>query len=132
MKDTAAPQLNFTIATDERVRALVSGPPAYMRRLRAIEDLEERIVAAMVDVWKRAEDRGEDAEAACRARLPKKLVARRDELVAKHNRYYPVEANLGMHPRTGALVARDGQPWQPMEARSTDELLALARARATS
>jgi hypothetical protein len=128
-KDTASPQRNFTIAVDERVRALVSGPPAYMRRLRAIEDLDERIVAALVEAWARAEERGDAAEAAMRAAVPRKLVARRDELVAKHNRFYPIEANLALHPRTGVLVDKKGSPWHPMEPRTIEELVALARAR---
>jgi hypothetical protein len=41
---TAAPQRNFDLPTDERIRAIVAGAPAFARRLRAIEDLEAAMV----------------------------------------------------------------------------------------
>lgn len=109
--DTAAPQRNFTITTEERVRAVVGGPPAFIRRLRAIEDLEEAIVRSLV----------EHPEAP-----PVRELERLNDLVARHNRWYPVEANLAMHPRTGAIIDRTGQPWEPMPARTMEALLACA------
>jgi hypothetical protein len=54
-------------------------------------------------------------------------LARLDDLIARHNRWYPIEANLPMHPRTGELVDRTGAPWRPMPPRTLDELLARAR-----
>ncbi len=47
--ETAAPAHNFTIATEERVRAIANGPPAYVRRKRAIEDLEEGLLRVLVE-----------------------------------------------------------------------------------
>ncbi len=113
-EQTAAPQRNFTLPTEERVRALVGGPPAFVRRLRAIEDLEERIVQALID----------DAGAAVTRDLE-----RLDELVRRHNRYYPVEAELAMHPRTGEMLDRTGKPWRPMQPRTLRELVAIAEQR---
>ena len=49
-----------------------------------------------------------------------------NELIAKHNRYYPIEANLPMELRTGRLIER-GVPWRPMPAVTAADLLARAR-----
>jgi hypothetical protein len=118
--ETLSPQRNFTLTTEDRVRAIAAGPPAFIRRLRAIEDLEEGIVRVLVECCE---------EARMRAEAPVRALERLNDLVGRHNRYYPVEANLAMHPRTGALIDRTGQPWQPMTLRTLDELVARAMAR---
>lgn len=105
---TATPERNFTLATEERVRALVAGPPAYVRRLRIIEDLEAAIVRLLAS-GKHERQAGW-------------LLERLNDLVSRHNRYYPVEANLAIDPRSGELVDRDGKRWKPMQARSLEEL----------
>jgi hypothetical protein len=127
--ETAAPQRNFSLGTDERVRALVGGPPAFARRLRLIEDLEEGIVRAIAELCAKV-GAGVDLEAHARAAAPVKAIERLNDLVRRHNRYYPVEANLAMHPRTGEIVDRTGRPWRPMPPRTIDELVARAVGRA--
>jgi hypothetical protein len=114
LPDTAAPARNFSLSIEDRIRAFAQGPLAYMRRLRTIEDLRERLVrrfaAAGDDAWT------VDEMAADLARL--------NELIERHNRYYPIEANLPVDPRTGRLLER-GVPWRPL-ARVTFEDLAAA------
>lgn len=113
-RDSAAPARNFTLTTEERVRAVVAGPPAYVRRLRTMEDLEEAILRLLAS--------GQESQA-------RWLLERLNELVSRHNRYYPVEADLAMDPRTGHLLERGGgKPWKPMPARSMDELKRRATA----
>jgi hypothetical protein len=124
--ETAAPQRNFTLGTEERVRAVVGGPPAFARRLRAIEDLEESIVRAIVELCETSRGATADLEARVRAGVPGGAIERLDDLVRRHNRYYPLEANLGMHPRTGEMLDRTGRPWRPMSARTLDELVVRA------
>ena len=121
-EETLAPARNFTVTTEQRVRAL-AGPPAYMRRRRDIEDLERDTLEALRSAHAAAE------ESAIRARALRKaevLVTRINDLIARHNRYYPSEANLPLHPRTGALLER-GVPWAPIPRVSLDELAARAR-----
>lgn len=108
MGSTAAPDRNFSLATEERVRALVAGPPAYVRRLRIIEDLEAAVVRLLAS--------GKHERQAAW------LLERLNDLVSRHNRYYPVEANLAIDPRTGELLDRDGKHWKPMVARSLEAL----------
>jgi hypothetical protein len=105
---TAAPDRNFSIPTEERVRAVVAGLPAFVRRLRIIEDLEAAIVRLL------ASGKHE--------RQAKWLLERLNDLVSRHNRYYPVEAKLAIDPRTGELLDRDGKHWKPMPARSLEDL----------
>ena len=115
------PPRNFTIALEDRVRAL-AGPPAYMRRKRAIEDLEEKLVNNTLALL-RAGRAPDEIEARTRRDL-----ARRNDLVDRHNRYYPAEANLPIHPRTGRLLER-GAPWKPLEGWTVETLVERAKER---
>jgi hypothetical protein len=115
--------LNFTLTTAERVRAIVAGPPAWSVRLRRIERLEEEIVAALVAEAHRT---GAPPSAIPLALAPK--MATLDRLVAAHNAYYPIEANLPSDPRTRDVM-EGGQPWQPMDVPRAEVLLAAARER---
>jgi hypothetical protein len=103
-----------------------------MRRLRAIEDLEESLVSSLVDLCLEAWAAGEEERAYVGPRAARQLtpaLERLAELVDKHNRYYPIEANLGVSPRTGELVGKDGEPWRPLAAPSLDDLISRALAR---
>ena len=111
---SAAPDRNFTLDIEERVRAVVTGPPAYVRRLRIIEDLEAAIVRLLASGQHERQARW--------------LLDRLNDLVSRHNRYYPVEANLAIDPRTGELVDRDGGRWSPMPARALEDLRRRAEA----
>jgi hypothetical protein len=120
---SAVPARNFTLTTAERVRATVAGPPAWSLRLRRIERLEEEMVRALA------------ALAAETGALPRDLppaVARwlvaANALIAAHNAYYPIEANLPSNPRTREVM-EGGRPWQPRELLTAEALLATARER---
>jgi hypothetical protein len=118
--ETLAPLRNFTLTNAERVRAL-GGPAAYMRRRRSIEDLAAAMVADIRAARARLaaqmlESRGErDDDAIDEALLadPPRTFVRLVELIEAHNRYYPIEANLPIDPRTGELVEH-GRPYRPM------------------
>jgi hypothetical protein len=56
-------------------------------------------------------------------------VALLNDLIAKHNRYYPIEANLAIDVKTRRLIER-GAPWRPLPALTIADL--AARAAATS
>jgi hypothetical protein len=99
---------NFTLTLAERVRAQ-GGVPAHIARKKRIEDL---IDAAL------AELRALPPET-MRARARALDLRRVNELIVKHNRYYPIEANLPIDPATGG-----SQAWQPLAAVTADWLLA--------
>src|SRR5579871_5084676 len=68
--ETAAPARNFTLSAEQQVRAAAAGPPAYIRRKRAIEDLRESILRALIEHCADATSRGADAAAYAGARAP--------------------------------------------------------------
>jgi hypothetical protein len=103
--ETVAPPRNFTLSIEDRLRAYAQGAPGYIRRRKRIEDLEQRLRAKVAA----AED-------------PRTLLATEDfaadlellnDLIGRHNSYYPIEANLPVDVRTGVLLER-GTPWRPL------------------
>ncbi len=93
------PPRNFRITTEERVRALAIGAPAYAMRKKRIEDAEGAWHRTLVGLATTLRDEGRpelEVAAALRARAGRFDFARVNDLVVKHNRYYPMEANLPM------------------------------------
>jgi hypothetical protein len=132
--ESAAPQRNFPLSMEERVRG-AAGPPAWSVRRRRIEDLEERLVTGLFAVWA-------DAVAAHPgdrwAAVDELTVAARaldlaplNTLIDRHNRYYPCESNLPMDPRTGAYLER-GRPWRPTPPMTLEALVELVLSRASA
>ncbi|HXU62917.1 MAG TPA: hypothetical protein VN962_14515 [Polyangia bacterium] len=115
--ETVAPPRNFTLTVDDRVRAYTQGVPGYIRRRRRIEELEARLVATLRAAEDRAQALGSKAVAADLATL--------NDLIGRHNRYYPIEANLPIEVRTGRLLDR-GVPWRPLPPVTAEDLLARA------
>jgi hypothetical protein len=126
----AAPIRNFTLSTDERIRALTIGVPAWAARKRRIEDDEAKYVAELVELHDRLTARrcpDGDLEIALVTAATAIDLAKLNDLVRAHNRYYPIEANLPMDRRTGSYLAY-GRAWRPEAPYSPERLVALARA----
>jgi hypothetical protein len=121
---SADPPRNFTLSVDERIRALTIGAPAYAIRKRKIEDLESRWVATLLELREQLEAKGTpeaDVAHALRAKAATFDYRRVNELVLQHNRWYPIEANLRIDPKThGYLVY--GRPWLPEPAFSAERI----------
>ena len=112
---------NFRPGVDVYVAAL-GGPLPYMRRLRQIEleteEHERRLAAAWLEL---AESCTGDAE---RFAVEWSRVAARqrfdavNELIRRHNLYYPAEARLPMDVRSGDFVLVGGRPYrrEPLDA----------------
>ncbi|HVW88537.1 MAG TPA: hypothetical protein VHC01_03650 [Gaiellaceae bacterium] len=98
----------------DRYVASLGGPLPYMQRLRQIDDEIEahtaRLEAAYVEhggdpaAWRRLAERWRFDEV--------------NDLIARHNRYYPIEARLAMDPRTRDYVKVGGRPYtrEPLDA----------------
>ena len=116
---TAAPARNFTLSVEQRIAAMMTGPPPYALRLRRIEDLESALVSTLIK------------EGAVAGPTIPITVARKIEelnrLIGEHNRYYPVEKNLPIDVRSGQLLDM-GEPWKPLPALTIDALREMARA----
>ena len=115
--DTVAPPRNFTLSLEERLRAYAQGVPGYMRRRRRIEDLEAKLIEKLAAA-------PAPADAAATAEVVADLALLND-LIDRHNRYYPIEAQLPVDVRTRRLVER-GAPWQPLPSVTAADLLARA------
>ena len=112
---------NF-IGTADGYLAALGGPLPYMQRLRQIADEtlahEEELVRRREELER--EVGADPAELARRWRA----VAERwnftavNELIATHNRWFPIEARLPMDPRTGDFALMNGESYvrQPLDA----------------
>jgi hypothetical protein len=106
-----------------------------VQRLREIEDEiaahEEALGAAYEHLSEECRARGEFARRwrALAARWSFDAV---NELIARHNLYYPAEARLPMDPRTGDFVFVGGAPYRrrPLDADWILERLPAERRRA--
>jgi hypothetical protein len=126
--NSADPSRNFTLTVDERIRALTIGVPAWAARKRKIEDDQQRLVTELVELHDGlvAKKRpANEIELALLAAANTLDLAKLNELVGSHNRYYPIEANLPMDRRGNYLVY--GRVWKPEEAYTAVRLVALAR-----
>ncbi len=93
--------------------ASLGGPLPYMARLRDIAALVERHERELAHAYE--EVNGSDWQA---------FVERLDftevnDLIERHNRWYPVESRLPMDPRTGDFALVNGQHYakRPLDAR---------------
>jgi hypothetical protein len=101
---------NFRAEPDNYLASL-GGPLPYMRRLRQIETLVEEHLARLEDAYA---GRGSDW----------RTIAERwdfgdvNDLIDRHNRWYPVEARLAMDPRSRDFVKVGGRHYrrEPLDA----------------
>jgi len=104
---------NFTSDAGSYLASL-GGPLPYMARLREIENLVDRHERALADCYASA-----GAAVAWRQLAKGWSFAEVNELIDRHNRWYPMEARLPMDPRTGDFVLVNGEPYwkRPLDAR---------------
>lgn len=125
---SADPPRNFTLTVDERIRALTIGAPAYALRKRSIEDAERDLVAALVELHEALVTKGTAAEDVARALASKARsmdLRKLNAQIEAHNRYYPIEANLPIDPKTGGHLVY-GRPWRPEEPWTAERLVERA------
>jgi hypothetical protein len=112
---------NFRPAVDRYVASL-GGPLPYMVRLREIHAETLAHERSLEEAWQELarEARG---DAALFARRWRALAERWNftavnDLIERHNRYYPAESNLPMDPTTGDYVLVGGKPYRkrPLDA----------------
>jgi hypothetical protein len=128
------PPRNFKISIEERVRALASGAPAWAVRKRRIEDAiarYERTLRDVQDALLVADAPAERIEAKLLERAKRFDIAKTNALIETHNRYYPIEANLPIDPRTGGYLQL-GRPWQREPLVTAEALVAVVRAAAAA
>ena len=107
----------------DRYLPALGGPLPYMQRLRRIDDETAAHERALAEAWRRlADEHGGDAVGFRRrwTRLASCWSFREvNELIARHNAYYPAEARLPMDPRSGDFVPVLGRSYRrsPLDSR---------------
>jgi hypothetical protein len=98
----------------DRYLASLGGPLPYMQRLRRIDDLVVDHLDRLASAYE--EQRG-DPEG-WRRRAQAWDFGEVNDLIERHNRWYPVEARLAMDPRTRDFVKVGGRPYRrdPLDA----------------
>jgi hypothetical protein len=92
----------------DRYLASLGGPLPYMQRLRQIDDEIEAHAARLADAY--AEHGGDPV--AWRRIAERWRFDEVNDLIDRHNRYYPIEARLAMDPRTRDYVKVGGRPYR--------------------
>jgi len=119
----------FRLTLEERVRA-ASGLPAHLRRRRRIEDMEAALEGVACELLEAAEqEHGAGTTAAERAfeEAVRDLDLRAfNDLVRRHNEYFPIEANLPIAFATGAPTYA-GKRWEPLKELTPAELTERVR-----
>jgi hypothetical protein len=106
--------------TAESYIASLGGPLPYMRRLRQIaeetDEHERQLAEARAELARQAED---DFAERWRALAHRWRFDAVNELIARHNRFYPAEARLPMDPRTRDYALVNGRPYwiEPLDER---------------
>ncbi|MCU0690198.1 MAG: hypothetical protein MUF54_02225 [Polyangiaceae bacterium] len=117
--------MNFKIGLDARVRA-AAGVPAFVRRRRRIEDLEQATLLALDEFYDEEllehEGNEQEAYASWFARVQQIDLTLLNDLIERHNRWYPVEANLPTDVTTGRILDM-GVPWKPMALRTWQDFV---------
>ena len=106
---------NFSLAADRYALSL-AGPPAHSRRLREIEEEiaahEESLRAEWESLARRHRGDAGGFARAWREHAARWRFDAVNELIARHNLFYPVEARLPMDPRTRDFVLVGGEPYR--------------------
>jgi len=97
---------NFTPQADTYLASL-GGPLPYMRRLRQIETEIEAHEQRLATAYEERRDADEWRRTAARWRFDEV-----NDLIDRHNRWFPVEARLPMDPRTRDFVKVGGRPYR--------------------
>ena len=104
---------NF-VAEPDSYFASLGGPLPYMRRLREIERETDRYLDQLAAAY----DEHRDDPAAWQRIAERWDFGSVNELIEKHNRWFPAEARLKMNPRTRDFVEVGGKPYrlEPLDA----------------
>jgi hypothetical protein len=112
---------NFRPDTASYITSL-GGPLPYMTRLREIHELTALHERRLAEEWARVagECRGDEQlfEQRWRRVAERWNFVEVNDLIDRHNRWFPIESRLPMDPRTGDFVLLDGRPYRrrPLDA----------------
>ena len=119
------PEFNFTIPLEKKVQAL-SGPPYYAVRARRIEQLTDQLMEELTvnysKMMKQFSNSPEVFAQKWKESVESVELDTINDLIERHNNYYPVEANLTIDPKSEALMFGSA-PWEPRKKVTKESLL---------
>ena len=97
----------------DRYLASLGGPLPFMLRLRQIDDAIEALSARLAQAYAERRD-----DASWRRLAERFDFGEVNDLIERHNRWYPIEARLPMDPRTRDYVKIGGRSYrrEPLDA----------------
>jgi hypothetical protein len=97
----------------DRYLASLGGPLPFMVRLRRIDDAIDALIARLAQAYAERTD-----DAAWRRLAERFDFSEVNDLIDRHNRWYPIEARLPMDPRTRDYVKVGGRSYrrEPLDA----------------
>jgi hypothetical protein len=100
-------------AEPDRYLASLGGPLPFMRRLRQIDDEIDALTIRLENAYAERKD-----DEAWRSTAERWDLGEVNDLIDRHNRYYPIEARLPMDPRTRDFVKIGGRSYrrEPLDA----------------
>ena len=124
-KPLKIPQFNFTISLENKVKSLF-GPPYYAKRAGQIENITQKLMEDLtIEYASMIDSLGDDPEVFAQQwtdLIGSLELDELNDLIDKHNTYYPMEAKLQIDPNTGAPLL-GSVPWKPKERISVEGLL---------
>ena len=111
---------NFRPGADSYLASL-GGPLPYMTRLREIDAATAAHVVTLGDAWRALAIESQDDAAFSRrwrAAVRRWSFYEVNDLIDRHNRWYPVESRLPMDPKTGGYALVNGGDYRrrPLDA----------------
>jgi len=108
---------NFRPSADAYLASL-GGPLPYMQRLREIERLTAAHESALAEERSRLARSGGELTAAWRTLAGAWRFDEVNDLIARHNRWFPVESRLPMDPKQGDYALVNGRDYRlrPLDA----------------
>lgn len=112
--------LNFRPSADGYLSAL-GGPLPYMVRLREIAEQTDAHEVRLREAWRALAASSRDTAAfaaAWRAELERWSFDEANDLIERHNRWYPAESRLPMDPKTRTYALVNGEDYRkrPLDA----------------
>jgi hypothetical protein len=111
------------ISTEARMAALaIGGAPAWSRRLRRIDTLVDEALTELEAVWRQLAQAWRNKPTAFAAEwrdyAAQVNFTRVNDLIRRHNLYFPAEANLAMDVHTGDFIGLGGGDYRrrPLDA----------------
>ncbi|MFN8225025.1 MAG: hypothetical protein U0R50_17470 [Gaiellales bacterium] len=109
---------NFTQDPDTYLAAL-GGPLHYMVRLREIQERTDALLEELAERYDALRERARDDFASrWREEVSGMRFDELNDLISRHNRWYPVESRLRMDPRRGDYALVNGRDYRlpPLDA----------------